>query len=589
MRRYWQILKKYKINLIISPFLVLIFVICETTQPWLMAQIIDNGVMPKDLSVVTRIGTYMILVAIISLTVSIINVYISSRTSIRFGTDLRTSLFNKIQQLSFSDIDRFSSASLITRLTNDISRIQQVILMTMRIFLRSPMMLVMALFYVVKINAELALVLLIAIPILGISVFIILKKGFPLFIKVQQKIDNLNAVVRENLINIRVVKSFVREDFETEKFSEKSEDLRDMVIKASNIIVSVFPLMQLVMNISVIAILWVGGNKIAAGELKVGELISFVNYLMQILMSLMILSMVIMTIARATASSQRILEVLDTEPSLENTKEGLSDKNKIERGEVTFRNVFFHHYGGENDVLHNINFHIRQGETIAVVGATGSAKTTMVQLIPRLYDATEGEVLIDNLNVKDYNLDEIHDKIGMVLQKNELFTGTIADNLRWGKPDATQQELEVATKAAQAHDFIMSFTDGYNTMLGRGGINISGGQKQRICIARALLRKPKILILDDSTSAVDSSTELEIRKNLSELLHDTTVFIITQRVNTMQSSDRVIVLEDGGIEAIGKPSELLEKSEVYREIYNSQQNGVKTPPPTSPYRGENNA
>lgn len=571
MARYWQILKKYKISLIISPFLVLIFVICETTQPWLMAKIVDEGVMPKDISVVTRTGIYMILVALVSLTVSIINVYISSRTSIRFGTDLRTSLFNKIQQLSFSDIDRFSSASLITRLTNDISRIQQVVLMTMRIFLRSPMMLVMALFYVIRINAGLAMVLLIAIPILGISVYIILKKGFPLFIKVQEKIDNLNAIVRENLINIRVVKSFVREDFETEKFSEKNVDLQDTVIKASNLIVTIFPLMQFVMNMSIIAILWVGGNKITAGELKVGELISFVNYLMQILMSLMIMSMVIMTIARATASSRRILEVLDTEPSLQNTQEGLSDKNRIDIGEIEFRNVCFRYSGGETDVLHDVSFRIHPGETIAVVGATGSAKTTMVQLIPRLYDATKGEVLIDNRNVKEYNLNEIHDKVGMVLQKNELFTGTIAENLRWGKPDATQQELEEAARTAQAHDFIMSFTDGYETLLGRGGVNLSGGQKQRLTIARALLRKPKILILDDSTSAVDLTTEQRIRNNLTTLLENTTVLVITQRINTMQAADRIIVLEDGEIDAIGSSSELMEKSEVYREIFNSQQ------------------
>lgn len=571
MARYWQILKKYKISLIISPFLVLIFVICETTQPWLMAKIVDEGVMLKDISVVTRTGIYMILVALVSLTVSIINVYISSRTSIRFGTDLRTSLFDKIQQLSFSNIDRFSSASLITRLTNDISRIQQVVLMTMRIFLRSPMMLVMALFYVIRINAGLAMVLLIAIPILGISVYIILKKGFPLFIKVQEKIDNLNAIVRENLINIRVVKSFVREDFETQKFSEKNVDLQDTVIKASNLIVTIFPLMQFVMNMSIIAILWVGGNKITAGELKVGELISFVNYLMQILMSLMIMSMVIMTIARATASSRRILEVLDTEPSLQNTQEGLSDKNRIDKGEIEFRNVCFRYSGGETDVLHDVSFRIHPGETIAVVGATGSAKTTMVQLIPRLYDVTRGEVLIDNRNVKEYNLNEIHDKVGMVLQKNELFTGTIAENLRWGKPDATQQELEEAARTAQAHDFIMSFTDGYETLLGRGGVNLSGGQKQRLTIARALLRKPKILILDDSTSAVDLTTEQRIRNNLTTLLENTTVLVITQRINTMQAADRIIVLEDGEIDAIGSSSELMEKSEVYREIFNSQQ------------------
>lgn len=571
MRKYWKILKKYKVSLLISPIFVLISVIAETTQPLLMADIVDNGVMTKDISVVSRVGFYMILVSIVGLIASMANVYVSSRTSIGFGTDLRTDLFKKIQELSFSDIDRFNSASLITRLTNDISRIQQIVLMSLRMFLRSPLMLVMALFYVLRINAELAWVLIVTIPILSISVFFILRKGFPFFIKVQQKIDNLNAVVRENLINLRVVKSFVREDFEAEKFSEKNTDLRDMVIRASNTVVTIFPLMQLIMNVSVIAILWFGGQKVISGNMKVGELISFVNYLTQILMSLMILSMIMMAFARAAASSERILEVLDTEPSLTDTSEGLTSTHKIEKGEVIFKDVYFRHYKGENDVLRNINFHIRQGETIAIVGATGSAKSSMVQLIPRLYDVTGGKVLIDGIDVKDYKLTELHDKVGMVLQKNELFTGSIIDNLRWGKPDATLEEVEEAAKAAQAHDFIMSFTDGYDTQLGRGGVNLSGGQKQRICIARALLRKPKILILDDSTSAVDSNTEQKIRKNLSELLKDTTVLIITQRLNTMQSADRVIVLEDGEIDAMGKPSELLEKSKVYQEIYYSQQ------------------
>lgn len=571
MKKYWQILKKYKGSLLLSPFLVAIFVFCETIQPLFMAKIIDEGVMPKDLSVITEIGIYMVVISILGLIVSIINVYVSSHASIGFGTDLRSSLFQKIQQLSFTEIDRFNSASLITRLTNDITRIQQVILMAMRIMLRSPLMLVMAVFFVVRINSDLALILIAAIPVLGVSVFFILRKGFPLFMKVQQRIDQLNAVVRENLINIRVVKSFVREDFESKKFEKSSEDLRDMVIHASNVVVSIFPVMQLIMNISVIIILWVGGSKVMYGELKVGELISFVNYLMQILMSLMMLSMVIMGIARASASSERILEVLNTEPTLTNTEEGLSNRHKIEKGEVTFHNVYFRYSGGQNDVLKDINFDIKQGETIAVVGATGSAKTSMVQLIPRLYDTTKGEVLIDGVNVKDYNLDELHAKVGMVLQKNELFTGTILDNLKWGNPDASQSEIEEAAKAAQAHDFIMSFTDGYNTLLGRGGVNVSGGQKQRICIARALLRKPKILILDDSTSAVDSDTEQKIRDNLKRMLDNTTVFIITQRINTMQSSDRVLVLEDGEVNAIGKPSELIETSEVYKEIYNSQQ------------------
>ncbi|MBK5719307.1 ABC transporter ATP-binding protein [Dysgonomonas sp. Marseille-P4677] len=571
MKKYWHILKNYSSSLIICPFLVLITVMSETLQPLYMADIIDNGVLPKDLSVITHVGIKMIIVSLIGLVFSIINVFVSSRTSIGFGTDLRSSLFKKIQQLSFSEIDRFNSASLITRLTNDISRIQLVILMGMRLMLRSPLMLIMAIVFVIKINMDLAIILIGAIPILGISVFLILRKGFPLFMKVQQKVDKLNGVVRENLINIRVVKSFVREDFEARKFSKSSEDLRDMVIRASNIVVAIFPVMQLIMNLSVIVILWVGGGKVISGELKVGELISFVNYLVQILMALMLLSMVIMNIARASASSERILEVLNTEPSLANTPESLKKSLKINKGAVTFHNVYFRYSGGENDVLKDINFHIHQGETIAVVGATGAAKSSMLQLIPRLYDTTKGEVLIDGVNVKDYNLDELHSEIGMVLQKNELFTGTIIDNLRWGKSDATIEEIEEAAKAAQAHEFIMSFSDGYNTLLGRGGVNLSGGQKQRICIARALLRKPKILILDDSTSAVDSDTEQKIRQNLNKLLHDTTVFIITQRINTMQSADRVIVLEDGEIDAIGRPLELIEQSKVYQEIYNSQQ------------------
>jgi ATP-binding cassette subfamily B protein len=571
MKLYWQILKKYKYSLLLSPFLVLIYVLCETIQPWFMAKIIDNGVMLRDMSVITEVGVYMIGISILGLIVSIINTYVSSRAAIGFGTDLRSVLFNKIQQLSFAEIDRFNSASLITRLTNDIARIQQVVLMSMRLILRSPLMLVMAVFFVVEINTDLALVLVGVIPVLGISVYFILRKGMPLFVRVQQKLDKLNGVVRENLINIRVVKSFVREDFESKRFERSSEELRDMVIRASNIVVSIFPAMQLIMNISVIVILWVGGGKVITGNLKVGELISFVNYLMQVLMALMLLSMVIMNIARASASSERILEVLNTESSLANTAEGLSGKHIITDGEVAFRNVSFRYSGGESDVLKNISFHVRKGETIAVVGATGSAKTSMLQLIPRLYDVSAGEITIDGVNVKNYNLDELHAKIGMVLQKNELFTGTIIENLRWGKPDATMEEIIEAARAAQAHDFIMSFTDGYDTLLGRGGINVSGGQKQRICIARALLRKPKIMILDDSTSAVDSETELRIRKGMSELLRNTTVFIITQRINTMQSADRVIVLEDGEIDAIGKPSELLGKSEVYKEIYNSQQ------------------
>lgn len=571
MKKYWEILKLYKVGLLVSPLFVLVNVSSESIQPLFMARIIDEGVMERNLSAITSIGLYMLLVSVAGLAASIANIYTSSRTSIGFGTDLRNSLFRKIQELSFSDIDKFNSASLITRLTNDITKIQHIVLILMRIFLRAPLMIIMSVFFVVKINKELSLVLIAAIPILSISIYLILRKGFPLFVKVQQLVDRLNGIVRENLINIRVVKSFVREDFEEEKFTRSSQDLQDMVVRASNIVVSAFPIMQLIMNLSVIAILWFGGVKVIHGDLKVGELISFVNYLAQILISLMMLSMIMMSFARASASSKRILEVLDTDPSLANTEKGLQAKHLIEQGNISFRHVDFRHRDGDEDILKDINFHIRSGETIAIVGATGSAKSSIVQLIPRLYDATAGEVMINNINVKDYNLDELHNKIGMVLQKNELFTGSIIENIRWGKPDASQEEIEAAAKVAQAHDFIMSFTDGYDTLLGRGGVNVSGGQKQRICIARALIRKPKILILDDSTSAVDSDTEQRIRAGLASVLKDTTVLIITQRLNTMQSADRVIVLEDGRVEAIGTPSELIEKSKIYQEIYNSQQ------------------
>ena len=448
MRRYWHILRKYKISLALCPILVLITVWCETIQPMYMAEIVDQGVMKRDLSLIAEKGVYMILISLSGLGFSVVNVYIASRTSIGFGTDLRGALFEKIQRLSFFDLDHFSTSSLITRLTNDIARIQQVVLMSMRMMLRSPFMLVMAIFFVVQINKQLALTLMASIPALSIAVFVILRKGFPYFLKVQQKIDQLNGVVRENLINIRVVKSFVREDFEARKFVRSSEELRDMVIRASNIIVAIFPVMQLVMNLSAIAILWVGGYKVMEGELQIGELISFVNYLAQVLMSLMLLSMFIMASARASASSRRIMEVLNTTPSLANTPEGLADRYKIKRGEVEFVNVSFRYGNGENDVLRNVNFHIRPAETVAVVGATGAAKSSMVQLIPRLYDVTGGELRIDGVPVKDYHLKELHARIGMVLQKNELFTGTILENLRWGKPDATLEEAEEACRVA---------------------------------------------------------------------------------------------------------------------------------------------
>lgn len=571
MKQYWEIAKKYRSSMLLSPVLVLVSVMCETVQPLFMAQIIDEGIMPSDLSVVSHVGVQMLLVSLVGLGVSMLNAFISSRASVGFGTDLRSSLFSKIQELSFADIDRFNTSSLITRLTGDIARIQQIVLMMMRMFLRAPMMMVMSIFFVFSINSRLALVLVVAAPVLGLIVFLILKKGFPIFMKVQQRIDHLNEIVRENLINIRVVKSFVREDFETQKFERGSEELRDTAIRASNTIVSIFPAMQLVMNLSVIAILWIGGGMVRDGELKVGELISFVNYLFQVLMSLMMFSMIAMNFARASASSKRIVEVLNANPSLKDRAVAKGEESKIGKGMIEFDHVSFHYAGGETDVLKNLTFTVQPGETIAVVGGTGAGKSSLVQLVPRLYDVTAGAVRIDGVDVRNYRLEDIHDKVGMVLQKNELFSGTIAENLRWGKQDATQEEMETATRVSEIHEFIISMPEGYDTLLGRGGVNLSGGQKQRLCIARALLRKPHILILDDSTSAVDTETELRIRTNLEKLLGKTTLLIITQRIHTMQAADRVLVLDDGEIAALGTPDALLSESEVYQEIYNSQQ------------------
>ena len=571
MKPYLAILRKYLWSIVLCPVLVSGTVLSETIQPWFMSRIVDEGVMVRDMSVVWSVGAWMVGLSLLGLAVSVLNVWLSSRTSTRFGTDLRRALFDKIQTLSFPEIDRFGSASLITRLTNDISRVQQVVLMSMRLLLRAPLLLVMSLFFIIRIDSRLALILAVSIPLLALSVYFIMRRGFPFFIKIQRRIDALNAVVRENLINIRVVKSFVREDFETRKFTRSSEDLRDMVIRGANTIILVFPAMQLILNLSIIAILWFGGARVIGGSLSVGELISFVNYLMQVLMSLMLMTRVIMTFARASASHERISEVLTTRPSLTDTAAGLSDTHNVSRGEIEFRHVSFRYEGGETDVLKDITFSIPGGRTLAVVGATGSAKSSMVQLIPRLYDATGGEVMIDGIDVRDYNLATLRHEVGVVLQKNELFSGTILDNLRWGKPDATLEQVHRAARAAQAHEFIMSFPVGYDTILGRGGVNVSGGQKQRLCIARALLRRPRVLILDDSTSAVDSETEAHIRQGLATFLDGTTVITITQRVHTMQSSDLVLVLDDGGIEAFGPPAELMKTSDVYREIYHSQQ------------------
>lgn len=567
MKIYWEFLRPYKKYLILSPLLVIGFVLCETAQPTLMAFIVDYGVMKSDLTTILHYGAGMIGLSFIAIVFSLSNLYCASKTSVGFSTLLRKKMFHTIQQFSFNDIDKFNTASLITRMTNDTTILQQTLQRSMMLLYRAPLMMLLAFMFVIRIDNQMALFIGLAIPVLAFCIFLLLRKGFPLFIQVQQKLDNLNDVVRENLINIRVVKSFVREDFEKKKFTRSNEDLRDTFIKALNIMITVMPAMQLIMNTLVIVILWYGGVR----NLQIGELISLVNYSMQILMALMLVSMTIMMFARASASSERIVEVLHQQPSITNTSEALQHNYKITNGNLEFRHVSFkYNLANENYVLKDLNFSIPNNENIAIVGATGSAKTSMLQLIPRLYEVTEGEILIDNVNIKNYTLEELRNNVSVVLQKNELFSGSILSNLKWGNEHASFEEIEAAAKAAEAHNFVMSFPEQYETILGQGGINISGGQKQRLCIARALLKKPKILILDNSTSAVDTATEQKIRHNLKQL-SDTTVLMVTQRFNTMQDSDKIMILDEGMIDGFDTSDELLTKSKIYKEIHDSQQ------------------
>ena len=567
MKAYWEILKNYKKYLILSPIFVIGYVFCDTAQPTLMAYIVDEGVMKKDLDTVMNLGFVMIGLSALAITFSLSNLYCASKTSVGFSTGLLKKMFHQVQRFSFADIDTFSTGSLITRMTNDTTIIQQVLMRSMMLLYRAPLMMILSFLFVIRIDIRVASIIGIALPVLALIIYLLLRTGFPLFIKVQQKLDNLNNVVRENLINIRVVKSFVREDFEKKKFERSNEDLRDTYIKALDVVITIMPAMQLVMNTMIVCILWMGGIE----GLQIGKLISLVSYSTQIFMALMLVSMTLMMFARASASSKRILEVLHKKPTITDNPEALSNGLKITKGDITFRNVNYkYREEGETYVLRDINFHIPQGENVALVGATGSAKSTLLQLIPRLYDISEGEILIDDVNIKDYPLSELRNNIGVVLQKNELFSGTILSNLKWGNPNASFEEVIEAAKAAEAHDFITSFPEQYETILGQNGVNISGGQKQRVCIARALLKRPKILILDNSTSAVDTATERKIRQNLNNLLQ-TTILMVTQRYSTMQASERIIVLENGNIEAIGTPSGLLETSDIFREIYNSQQ------------------
>ena len=561
--------KKYGVYAILSPIAIIGEVWAEINIPKLMSQIVDTGIGNKDISYVLKVGGQMVLYALFALLCGALAARLAALGGLGFGSELRRGLFYKLQTYSFKNLDRFRTASLVTRLTADVNNIQNAFMMIIRVAVRAPFMLVCATWMAFKINHSLVSVFLVAIPVLGTALAVIACMAFPRFTAMLKRYDGLNASVQENLISIRVVKAFVRSDYEKKKFKEANDGLRDSSIRAEKVLALNGPFMQITIYACIIAILWFGGNHIINGTMQTGELISFISYVTQILMSLMMISMIFVMLVMSKASLVRIGEVLDEVPDIQDGKE-----TEVKDGSITFENVSFRYNGGaEENVLQNINLSIRSGETIGIIGGTGSAKSTLVQLIPRLYDASEGRVLVGGKDVRDYSIHALRDAVSMVLQKNVLFSGSIRDNLRWGNENSTQEEIEEACESAQADGFVKSFPDGYDTDLGQGGVNVSGGQKQRLCIARALLKHPKIIILDDSTSAVDTATDAKIRAALRKDLKGTTALIIAQRISSVEDADRILVLNDGKISDFDTHENLMKNSEIYREVYESQKKG----------------
>ena len=568
-KRYKSYILPYKSAFILGPLMMVTEVLGEILLPKFMSMIINHGVAQKDGGYILKMGLVMAITSFLMAAGGILGAYFAAKASISFTSDLRRDLFARVQQFSFKNIDTFSTGSLVTRLTNDIQQVQNLIMMGLRMMLRAPGMFLGALVMAFWMNAELAAVILVVIPLLTAAIVWILRTAYPRFTAMQKALDTLNSGIQEVLTNVRVVKSFVREDYEEKRFADTNRELKEAGLRALKIVIATMPVMMFAMNVTTLAVVWFGGNLIIGGRMAVGDLTAFTTYIVQILMSLMMLSMVFLQSSRAMASIRRINEVLDEPIDLSDENASQKDR-KVEKGRVEFKDVSFSYREGGEPVLSHISLTAEPGETIGILGATGSGKTSLVQLIPRLYDVTEGSVRVDGIDVREYSLKNLRDGVGMVLQKNVLFSGTIEENLRWGDETATEEEVRRAAVYAQADSFVNSFAEGYKTEMGQGGVNVSGGQKQRLCIARALLKKPKILILDDSTSAVDTATEAAIRTAFREDLKDTTKFIIAQRLSSLEYADRILVLEDGRMIGEGTQEKLLASCEAYREIYETQ-------------------